>query len=174
MNILSRLRLRTKHANLLGLSALGLIASIAAGASLMHQRMPYDRIDKQRAVMQSAMGFAQSLEKQVTAGRITREQALARFRDDLHTTRFDTGTNYILVQTFDGVVVMHGWDPRGRGSQARRKMRMADRAPTWRGIRCATRTKASYRILPSNPERRSRHRSCPTSRGSAIDRHPRC
>jgi methyl-accepting chemotaxis protein len=73
MNILSRLRLRTKLALLLGLSALGLVASIAAGASLMHQRMLDDRVDKLRAVVQSAMGFAQSLEKQVTVGRITRE-----------------------------------------------------------------------------------------------------
>ncbi len=115
MNILSRLRLRTKLALLLGLSALGLVASIAAGASLMHQRMLDDRVDKLRAVVQSAMGFAQSLEKQVTVGRITREQALAQFRDDLHTMRFDTGTNYILVQTFDGVVVMHGGDPGREG-----------------------------------------------------------
>jgi methyl-accepting chemotaxis protein len=115
MNILSRLRLRIKLALLLGLSALGLVASIAAGVSLMHQRMLDDRVDKLRAVVQSAMGFAESREKLATAGQITREQALAQFRDDLHTMRFDAGTNYILVQTFDGVVVMHGGDPGREG-----------------------------------------------------------
>jgi methyl-accepting chemotaxis protein len=115
MNLLSRCRLRTKLAMLLGLSTIALIVSIVAGASLMHQRMIDDRIDKLRAVVQSAIGFAQSLERQVTAGRITREQAMAQFRDDLHTMRFDAGSNYVLAQTPEGLVVMHGGDPTREG-----------------------------------------------------------
>jgi methyl-accepting chemotaxis protein len=115
MSMLSHLRLRTKLALLLGLSALALVASIASGASLMQQRMIGDRVDKLRAVVQSAMGFARTLDKQVANGRITRDQALAQFRDDLHTVRFDSGTNYVLVQTPDGIVVMHGGDPAREG-----------------------------------------------------------
>ena len=115
MNFLSHCRIRTKLAMLLGLSSTALIVSIVAGASLMHQRMIDDRIDKLRAVVQSSIGFGQSLEKQVTAGRMTREQAMAQFRDDLHTMRFDGGTNYILAQTPEGLVVMHGGDPAREG-----------------------------------------------------------
>ena len=53
MHILSRLRLRTKLAILMGLSALALVASIGVAASLMRQRMFDDRIDKLRAVVQT-------------------------------------------------------------------------------------------------------------------------
>ena len=100
--------------DLLALSAVALVASVAAGSSLMRERMIEDRIAKLRAVVQSSMGFAQSLEKLVAAGRLTREQAQAQFRDDLHTMRFDR-INYVLVQTSDGVVVMHGGDPAREG-----------------------------------------------------------
>jgi hypothetical protein len=58
----------------------------------MRQRMIEDRVAKLQAVVQSAKGFAQSFKKQVAAGRLTRDQAQAQFRDDLHTIRFDTVT----------------------------------------------------------------------------------
>jgi methyl-accepting chemotaxis protein len=114
MKLLSHLRLRIKLALLLGLAVVAVVVSIGAAGSQMRQRMLDDRIDKLRTVVQSAMGFAQSLEKQVAAGGLTRERALAQFRDDLHTMRFD-GTNYVLVQTMDGLVVMHGGDPAREG-----------------------------------------------------------
>jgi len=59
MNILSRLRLRTKLGLLLGLSAIALITSIIAAASLMHHRMLDDRVDKLRTVVNVTMGFAE-------------------------------------------------------------------------------------------------------------------
>ena len=114
MTLLSRLRLRTKLALLLSLSALAVVASVAAGSSLIHQHMIEGHVEKLRAVVYVAKGFAQVLEDQVAAGRLSREQALAQFRDDLHTMRFD-GSNYVLVQTMDGVVVIHGGDPKREG-----------------------------------------------------------
>ena len=115
MNILSRLRIRTKLALIIGLSALALIAAIGAGASSMHQRMIEDRIDKLRAVVLAAKGFAQFLEQQVTAHKLTREQALATFREQLHMVRYGTEDDYSLAQTFDGMVVMHGGDAKREG-----------------------------------------------------------
>jgi hypothetical protein len=50
MHILSRLRLRTKLALLMGLSALTLIASLGLAASIIRQRMSDDRVDELRAV----------------------------------------------------------------------------------------------------------------------------
>jgi methyl-accepting chemotaxis protein len=114
VTLLSRLRLRTKLALLLGLSALAVLACVGASSALMHRHMIEGRIEKLRAVVHSAIGFAQALENRVAAGRLTREQALALFRDDLHTMRFD-GSNYVLVQTIDGLVVMHGGDPKREG-----------------------------------------------------------
>ena len=115
MNFLSRIKLRTKLVLLLGLSALALAASIGAGASLMHGRMVSDRIDKVHAVVLAAVGFAQSLQAQADAHQITQAQAVAAFRDDVHRMRFGAEDDYLLVQTFDGMVVMHGGDPAREG-----------------------------------------------------------
>jgi methyl-accepting chemotaxis protein len=115
VNIFSHLRLRTKLALLMGMSALALITAISAGASSMHQRMIEDRIDKLRAVVLTAEGFARFLEQQVSAHKLTREQALAEFRDQLHGVRYGSKDDYFLVQTEDGVVVMHGGDPTREG-----------------------------------------------------------
>jgi methyl-accepting chemotaxis protein len=114
MKILSHMKLRIKLALLLGLSALALIAAIGAAGSLLHQRMVDDRVDKLRAVVQSAMGIARSLDKQIVAHQLTREQAIARLRESLHEMRFDAGEGYLTVQKMDGaksMLVVHGSDP---------------------------------------------------------------
>src|SRR3954471_20551980 len=105
MRILSRLRLRTKLTLLMALSALALIASIAATATVLHQRMIDDRVDKLRAVVQTSIGLAQSLENQVAAHQLTHEQAVQQLRTAAHVMRFDAGTGYIFVQTLDNLVV---------------------------------------------------------------------
>jgi methyl-accepting chemotaxis protein len=81
----------------------------------MHARMINDRIDKVRAVVLAATGFAQSLQAQVDAHQITHEQAVATFRDEVHRVRFGAADDYLLIQTFDGIVVMHGGDPTREG-----------------------------------------------------------
>ena len=111
MHILSRLRIRTKLVLLLGLSTLALVAAIGVAASLMQQRMLTDRIDKLRAVVQSTISIAQSLENRVAAHQFTREQALALLRDDIHAIRFDGGGGYVYAQTLDNVMVLHGAAP---------------------------------------------------------------
>ncbi|HEY0182409.1 MAG TPA: cache domain-containing protein [Rhodopila sp.] len=115
MNPLSHLRLRTKLGLLMGMSALALIVLIAVSASLMRQRMIDDRIDKLRAVVVSAMGFAQALQAEVDAHRVTQEQALATFRNQVHRVRFGAADEYLLLQTVDGMVTMHGGDPAREG-----------------------------------------------------------
>src|ERR1700757_4276866 len=115
MHILSRIKLRTKLTLLLGLSALAVVLSIGAAAWLMHDRMFGDRIDKLRAVVQSTISIAQSLESRVAAHQLTREQALALLRDDVHAMRFDDGGGYIYAQTLDNMVVLHGTNPAMEG-----------------------------------------------------------
>src|ERR1700761_2953740 len=115
MNLLSRFKLHTRVALLLGLSLLAVVVSVATGASLMHQRMLQDRIDKVRAVVLEAVGFAEALQAQVDAQEMTEQQALAAFRQDVHRVRFGTKDDYLLAQTFDGQVVMHGGDPQREG-----------------------------------------------------------
>jgi methyl-accepting chemotaxis protein len=111
MKLFRHLKLRTKLALLLGLFTLALIISIGAAASLMRQRMFDDRVDKLRAVVQSTINIAQSLENRVSAHQLTHEQALALLRDDIHVMRFDGGAGYVVVQNLDNVVVVHGTVP---------------------------------------------------------------
>jgi len=115
MTFISRLKLRTKFTLLMGLSSLALVATLAITASLWHQRMIDDRVDKLRAVVQSAMGIAQSLQDQIAAHKLTREQAMAELRDQLHTMRFDHGEGYLTMQSADGVVLIHGTLPDHEG-----------------------------------------------------------
>jgi methyl-accepting chemotaxis protein len=112
MTILTRLTLRAKLALLIGLSALAVVVSIAVAASLIHERMFADRIDKLQSVTQAALGLAQALEDQVAAKQMSHEQALAQFGKALHAIRFDNGDGYIVAQTLDtSMVVVHGANP---------------------------------------------------------------
>ncbi|HUB46999.1 MAG TPA: methyl-accepting chemotaxis protein [Acetobacteraceae bacterium] len=112
MRLLSHLRIRTKLAILLGLSALMLVASIGISASILRQGMTNDRIDKLRAVVGMAVGLAQSLEDQVASHQLTHQQALQQFRNAAHVMRFDQGVGYIFAQTLDNVFVVHGANPK--------------------------------------------------------------
>ena len=111
MQILSRIRIRSKLIMLLGLSAMAVVVSIGAAAFLMHQRMFDDRIAMLRAVVQSAISIAQSLDNRVAANALTREQAMAMLRDDVHALRFDNGDGYVFAQTLDNIFVLHGANP---------------------------------------------------------------
>ena len=96
MNILSRLKLRTKLILLLGLCAVAVIASIALAASQMRQRMLADRVATLRAATQMSIGLAELLEKQVAAGQLTRPAAVAKLADSLHVMKFDGGNGYVM------------------------------------------------------------------------------
>ncbi len=111
MHVLSHLRLRTKLAILMGLSALALMASSGIAASLLRQRMIDDRIGKLAAVVNTTIGIAMSLEGQVAARQLTREQAFDQFRDAVHAIRFDDGAGYLTAWTSQGIVLAHGTVP---------------------------------------------------------------
>jgi methyl-accepting chemotaxis protein len=114
MRVLSHLKLRAKLTLLLCLFGLGLIAATGVAASLMQQRMVDDRVDKLRAVVQSAVGIAQLLNADVVAQRLTREQALDRLGTSIHGMRFDGGDGYVIVRR-DAVILLHGADPAMEG-----------------------------------------------------------
>ena len=123
MHILSHFKLRTKLTLLLGLSTVALVVSIGAAASLMERRMIDDRVDKLRAITQSMIGVAQSLEDQVAAHQLTHEQALDQFRRAAHTIRFDAGAGYIVAQTLDSsMIVVHGANPGLEGKTSTAKV----------------------------------------------------
>jgi methyl-accepting chemotaxis protein len=116
MSVFSHLSLRLKLAILLVLSALALMASIVVAGSVLHGRMLDDRVDKLRAVVDTALGIATALEKQVAAHEMTREQALGQFRAIAHSVRVDGGSEYFTAYTSGDdsagrLVSVHGLDP---------------------------------------------------------------
>ena len=117
----SRLRLRTKLAMLLGLSALAVVVSIAFGAAMLRERMTEDRVDKLRAVVQSTIAIARGLETQVDANTLTRDQAIARLRDTIHLMRYDGGTGYVTVTAADGIGIINGIEPSREGKPSTAK-----------------------------------------------------
>ncbi len=125
MNLFSHLKLRTKLTLLLGLSALAVIASIAAGVATLHSRMTDDRADKMRAVVEMGKGLAQELATQVTAKELGQDQAEARFRAAIHAMRFDAGDGYIAVHAVgpngEDLMFANGGSPQleGKVSQTR-------------------------------------------------------
>ncbi|HET6607016.1 MAG TPA: methyl-accepting chemotaxis protein, partial [Rhodopila sp.] len=114
----SRLKLRTKLALLLGLSACAVIISVGIGARMLHTSMVDDRVDKLRAVVQSTMAIAQGLESQVAAQTLTQEQAVAKLREVVHQMRFDAGTGYVSITNTDGMVIAHGTNPSLEGKHS--------------------------------------------------------
>jgi methyl-accepting chemotaxis protein len=111
----NQLRLRTKLALLLGLSALAVVACIASGAMTLHDRMLQDRVDKLRAVVQATIGIAQAMEAQVTAKTLTHDQAVDRLREAMHPMRFDGGSGYVTMSGDDGTVIIQPVDPSREG-----------------------------------------------------------
>jgi methyl-accepting chemotaxis protein len=111
----SRLKLRAKLIVLLGLSVFGVVISIGFAAGMLRDRMIDDRVEKLRAVTQSALGIARELETRVLAKTITRDQAIAQLREIIHQMRFDGGTGYIVVTSDDGVVMIQPVDPSREG-----------------------------------------------------------
>jgi methyl-accepting chemotaxis protein len=117
MSLLSRLRLRTKLALLVGLATLGLIAASGLDAVMLHQRMIGDRVEKLRAVVDSTISVAGSLEAQVAAGRLTREQAIGQVGNLVHALRFGNGMGYVYSVDDAGQMVFHAVDASLEGKQ---------------------------------------------------------
>ena len=115
MTLLHRLALRIKLLILLGISAFGLVVAIAAGVTIMHDRMMFDRTDKVRAVARVVAGLAASLEADVSGGRLSRVAAIETLRGQVHVMRFGAADDYLVIQRDDGTVIAHGGNPKLEG-----------------------------------------------------------
>jgi methyl-accepting chemotaxis protein len=118
MMLLSRLKLRSKLALLLGMAALAVVGSTAAGGTMLYDRMFDDRIEKLRTAVDVAVSLAKGLETEVQAGKLTHEQAWQAFGSEIHRLRYDGGQGYLIVQSDDDVIVLHALDPKREGAKS--------------------------------------------------------
>jgi len=112
---LTNLTITPKLGILVGVTLLGLcIAGVLAGY-LMQREMLQARIDQVHAVVESARNMAIGLQKQVDAGQLTKEAALAEFGRRASSLTYDHGNGYIFGTTFDGITVLSP-DPKQIGT----------------------------------------------------------
>ncbi len=116
MRILDRIRIRSKLLLILGLSGASLVGAVALGGYFLHDKMMEDRLAMARAVVDATYGVADSLEKHVAKGEMTREEAMQRVRDFVHATRYRGGQEYIMAYLMDGTCIAHGANPPQEGT----------------------------------------------------------
>jgi methyl-accepting chemotaxis protein len=115
MNLLSRLRIRTKLASMVALSALTVCAIIALSASLSERRMLQDRVVQLRTAVDLLIGMAQSLQDEVAAGKISLAEAQAQFRLRGRSMSFNKGQGYPVVYNADTSLLVNGANPQLEG-----------------------------------------------------------
>ncbi|MDC7788600.1 methyl-accepting chemotaxis protein [Rhodoplanes sp. TEM] len=81
------------------------IVMIGLSSTFAYQRMVDDRIGLLRGVVEAGVGLAKGLNAEVEKGRLTRDEALARFRDAIHAMYYNGGADYMFAYDLKGVSV---------------------------------------------------------------------
>ncbi|MGA7811028.1 methyl-accepting chemotaxis protein [Bradyrhizobium sp.] len=103
---LTNLRIAPKLSILVGVALLGLcIAGILAGY-LMQQEMVDSRVEQIHAVVDMARNLAIGLQKQVDAGKLSKDAAIAEFGRVGNLLTYDHGNGYLFGTTLDGITVL--------------------------------------------------------------------
>ena len=103
---LTNLTITPKLGILVGVTLLGLCIAGALAGYLMQREMLNARIDQVRSIVEMARNMAAGLQKQVDAGELTKEAALAEFGRRANSMTYDKGAGYLFGTTFDGITVM--------------------------------------------------------------------
>src|SRR5436309_14234924 len=72
----------------------------------MQHEMLDARIDQTKAIVEMARNMAASLKKQVDAGELTKEAAIAEFGRRANAMTYDKGAGYLFGTNYDGITVM--------------------------------------------------------------------
>jgi methyl-accepting chemotaxis protein len=96
----------------LTLAALAVMASVAV--ITQYDRMREDRITELHAAIDVARSFAESLDADVTAGKLTKPEAIELFRRQIDHA-FYGHKDYYFVYTMDGTIVARASDPENEG-----------------------------------------------------------
>lgn len=121
MNLLSRLKIRTKLASMVILAALTVVAIVAVSAWLSQNRMLQDRVAQMRTAVDLMVGMAQTLQDAVAAGKMTLAEAKNQFRLRGRRMTFNHGQGYAVVYNADGTSLLNIANPQveGRASGAK-------------------------------------------------------
>jgi methyl-accepting chemotaxis protein len=103
---LNNLKIAPKLGILVAVALFGLcIAGLLAGY-LMKRELLNARIDQTKAIVETARNMAIGLQKEVEAGKLTKEAAIAEFSRRANSLTYDHGSGYLFGYTMDGVTVL--------------------------------------------------------------------
>jgi methyl-accepting chemotaxis protein len=112
---LNNLKITPKLGILVGVILFGLCVAGALANHLMQREMLDARLDQVHSIVDVARNMAIGLQKQVDAGQLTKEAALAEFSRRANTMTYDNGAGYLFGTTYDGITVLSP-DPKQIGT----------------------------------------------------------
>ncbi|WP_213775480.1 methyl-accepting chemotaxis protein [Bradyrhizobium sp. dw_78] len=115
MNVLSQLKIRTKLAAIVVLAALTICLIIGISAWLNENRMLADRVTQMRTAVDLLYGMAQTLQDEVTAGKMTIAEAQTEFRKRGRKMTFNDGQGYPNVYNADTSLLLNSGNPQIEG-----------------------------------------------------------
>jgi methyl-accepting chemotaxis protein len=100
------LSIRTKLLSLVFAATIAICCIAGAGLWFNYQRMYQDRVNTLQAVVEAGHSLAVKFEADAVAGKITREEAQARFKEALLAVHY-SGAEYLFAHTYDQVGFAH-------------------------------------------------------------------
>jgi methyl-accepting chemotaxis protein len=100
---LNNMKIGLKLAILVAVALIGLCISGGLAGYLMQQEMLNARIDQTKAIVEMARNMALSLQKQVDAGQMTKDAAMAEYRRLGNAMAYDNGSGYLFGTSYDGI-----------------------------------------------------------------------
>ncbi|TWA68662.1 methyl-accepting chemotaxis sensory transducer with Cache sensor [Azospirillum baldaniorum] len=104
---LTKLSIRAKLWALVVAASVASFAIAGAGLYLNYSRMHADRLDTLHSIVETGVTLATTLEADAAAGKITRDEAQARFKAAVAGIRYAGGKEYLFAHTMDGYGFAH-------------------------------------------------------------------
>jgi methyl-accepting chemotaxis protein len=105
VKFLKNLPITPKLGILVGVAVVGLCVAGLFAAFMMKSELLSARMDQTRAIVETARNMAVGLQKQVEAGKLTKEAAIEEFQRRALTMTYDNGNGYLFAYTMDGITV---------------------------------------------------------------------
>src|SRR6195952_5495572 len=100
------MKITPKLGILVGVTLLGLCAAGALAGYLMQREMLNARINQTKAIVEMGLNLAAGLKKQVEAGEMTKEAAIAEFGKRANSMTYDKGAGYLFGTAYNGITIL--------------------------------------------------------------------
>ena len=91
---------------LVGVTLIGLCAAGIFAARMMQNEMYRARTEQLRAIVETARNMAVGYQKDVEAGKLTKEAAIEQWTQRVRSMTYDNGAGYLFAYTMEGIAVV--------------------------------------------------------------------